>query len=384
MSKKRFGWVFLFMFFLATSLQAQFNLLHSFAGDTTDGEDPIGSLTLKGSKLYGMTEFGGASNNGTIFKINTNGTGFAVLHFFAGGTTDGAYPWGSLILKGSTLYGMTNEGGAYGEGTIFKINTNGTEFELLHSFAGGPSDGGYPRGSLIVKGSTLYGLTHNGGTSDAGTIFKINTNGTGFALLHSFAGYPSDGLAPNGSLILKGSTLYGLTHNGGTSDAGTIFKINTNGSGFALLHSFAGYPSDGAYPDVSVILKGSTLYGMTAYGGTSDDGTIFKINTKGTGFALLHSFAGGTIDGAFPWASLILKGSTLYGMTYQGGTSGYGTIFKTNTNGTGFALLHWFAGYPSDGAYPLGSLIIKGSTLYGMTIFGGASDLGAIFSYNLK
>ncbi len=385
MSKKRFGWVFLFLFFLAVSLQAQINLLHSFAGGASDGEWPCGSPILKGYTLYGMTSGGGTSDLGTIFKINRDGSGFALLHSFAGGASDGAGPSRSLILKGSTLYGMTYGGGGSDLGTIFKINRDGTGFALLHSFGGGALDGEYPWGSLILKGSALYGMTNYGNSSDGGTIFKINTNGAGYMLLHSFAGAPTDGMHPRGSLILKSTSLYGMTVGGGSSLGGTIFKINTNGTGFALLHSFSGGASDGEGPWDSLIVKGSTLYGMVYWGGTSDKGTIFKINANGTGFTLLHSFSGDATDGAYPNGSLILKSSTSYGMTYGGGASNYGTIFKVNTNGTGFELLHSFQGGATDGAYPyFGSLIAKGSTLYGMTNGGGASDLGVIFSFNLK
>ncbi len=382
MTKKQFVWVPLCLFFLAVSLQAQINLLHSFSGGAADGAYPYGSLILKGSTLYGMTHLGGTSYEGTIFKINKDGSGLMLLHSFPGGLSDGANPFGSLILKGSTLYGMTHGGGSP-RGTIFKINNGGTGFMLLHSFAGGAYDGGWPYGSLILKGSTLYGMTVYGGPSDLGTIFKINTNGTEFMLLHSFAGGPADGARPwHTSLILKGSTLYGMT--GGVAYPGTIFKINTNGTGYAVLHFFAGGTSDGANPTGSLIAKGTWLYGMTPYGGISDYGTIFKINTNGTGYAMLYSFAGGASDGASPWGSLILKGSTLYGMTCYGGPSDLGTIFKMNTNGTGYALLHSFAGYPSDGNQPYGSLILKGSTLYGMTTAGGTLDDGVIFSFKLK
>ncbi len=385
MSKKRFGWIFLFMFFLAASLQAQINLLHSFAGGATDGKYPYAAPVLKGSMLYGVTINGGTSDLGTIFAINTNGTGFVVLHSFAGGASDGADPLGSLILKGSTLYGMTSGGGTYSYGTIFKVNTNGTGFALLHTFTGGASDGAGPYGSLILKGSALYGMTYIGGSAAYGTIFKINTNGTGFALLHTFIGGASDGKYPFfASLILKGSVLYGMTQKGGSSDDGTIFKINTNGTGFALLHTFIGGASDGKYPYGSLRAKGSALYGMTFGGGTSDSGTIFKVNTSGTLFALLHSFAGGASDGKSPIGSLVLKGSKIYGMTEKGGNSDLGTIFTITTVGTGFELIHSFAGGASDGAVPNGSLILKGSALFGTANGGGASNYGVIFSLSLK
>ncbi len=388
MSRKQVGWVLFLIFSLTASLQAQYNLLYSFAGGTTDGLQPyFGSLIMSGSTLYGMTAFGGPSNCGTIFKINKDGTGYALLHSFAGSaSSDGAHPFGSLILSGSTLYGMTASGGTNDLGTMFRINTNGMGFVLLHSFAGGGADGQEPYGSLTKSGSTLYGMTYSGGigTANLGTIFKINTNGSGFVLLHSFAGGTADGGQPMGSLLLRGSILYGMTYLGGTTNFGTIFRINTKGSGFVLLHSFAVGTADGYYPQGSLIIKGSILYGMTVDGGTTGYGTIFKINKNGTGFELLHSFAIGAGDGKNPYGSLISKGSMLYGMTERGGTDDYGTIFKINKNGSGFELLHSFAGATSDGSYPFGSLVLKGFTMYGMTYSGGTLDDGTIFSFKLK
>jgi len=363
---------------LALPLRAQINLLHEFAG-VTDGAFPREGLILSGSTLYGMTSNGGDNSMGTIFKIQTNGTGFSLLHEFAGGAADGAIPYGSLILSGSTLYGMTSDGGDSSMGTIFKIQTNGTGFTLLHEFAGGAADGAIPHGSLILSGSTLYGMTFNGGDYGYGTIFTIQTNGTGFSLLHEFTGGTADGAEPDSSLILSSSTLYGTTYKGGDSSLGTIFKIQTDGSGFALLHAFAGGMADGSHPESFLILSSSTLYGTTMNEGDSGGGTIFKIQTDGSGFALLHEFGGGD-DGYYPGGSLILSGSTLYGMTADGGDSDYGTIFKIQTDGSGYSLLHGFAGGAADGKYPPGSLILSGTTLYGTTYAGGDDDCGVIFS----
>ena len=122
-------------------------------------------------------------------------------------------------MSGSTLYGMTPYGGASDRGTVFKVNTDGTGFALLRSFAGAPADGEFPYGSPVVSGSTLYGITPFGGASSRGTVFKVNTDGTGFALVRSFAGAVADGEAPYGSPVVSGSTLYGMTHYRGASDA---------------------------------------------------------------------------------------------------------------------------------------------------------------------
>jgi uncharacterized repeat protein (TIGR03803 family) len=106
-----------------------------------------------------------------------------VLHSFTGSATDGQNPEGSLTPIGATLYGMTQVGGAAADGTVFRINADGTGFGLLHSFAGGPNDGVIPHGSLAASGAALYGLTQGGGSAAGGTVFRINADGTGFGLL---------------------------------------------------------------------------------------------------------------------------------------------------------------------------------------------------------
>jgi uncharacterized repeat protein (TIGR03803 family) len=353
--------------------QAAFSTLHSFAGSTGDGARGKGDLTLSGSTLYGMTYAGGACNTcnegcGTIFKMNADGNGYQVLHSFS--YSDGASPQGSLTLSGATLYGMTSTGGAYCNGTIFRINTDGTKFQVLYNFY--DEGGGY--GSLTLSGSTLYGMTIWGGAGNGGTIFQINTDGNGFQVLHSFS--ESDGTAPQGSLTLSGSTLYGMTNCGGVYNYGTIFKINTDGNGFQVLHSFSGEANDGSYPYGSLTLSGATLYGMTDYGGVANVGTIFQINTDGTGFQVLHSFS--QSDGTVPQGSLTLSGSTFYGTTYAGGAGSCGTILQINTDGVGFQVLYSFSYKHGIAAY--GSLTLSGSTLYGMTYVGGAHGYGTIFS----
>jgi uncharacterized repeat protein (TIGR03803 family) len=372
----------LFALILTSHVMAATVLLHEFAGGADDGLDPRGSLTLSGSTLYGTTYSGGDNDRGVIFKIETDGTGFSLLREFAGGADDGMRPNRSLTLSGSTLYGTTYFGGDDGLGVIFKMETDGTGFSLLHEFAGGADDGQYPDCSLTLNGSILYGMTRNGGDDGRGVIFKIDTDGTGFSLLHEFAGGADDGRNPEGSLTLSGSTLYGMTVFGGDDDLGVIFKIGTDGTGFTLVHEFAGGVDDGLRPRSSLILSGSTLYGTTPPGGDDNLGVIFKIDTDGTGFSLLHEFAGGADDGSGAnYGSLTLSGSTLYGMTFYGGDDDLGVIYKIDTDGTGFRLLHEFAGGADDGSTPWGSsVILSGSTLYGMTREGGDDDYGVVFS----
>jgi uncharacterized repeat protein (TIGR03803 family) len=372
---------------LATPARAATIILHNFTGLVIDGGNPAGSLTLSGSKLYGMTLQGGASGsagNGVVFSMNTDGTGFALPHKFTGLPGDGSQPHGSLTLSGSTLYGMTPHGGNGGVGTdgaLFSMNTDGTGFRMLHSFSGGANDGRSPFGSLTLSGSKLYGMTRNGGPANVGTVFSMNTDGTGFALLHNFTGSSLDGSYPYDSLTLSASKLYGMTSGGGNSSLGTLFSMNTNGTGFSLLHTFTGGVNDGASPFGSLTLSGSKLYGMAHDGGSNNSGVLFSMNADGTGFALLHSFTGGANDGALPFGSLTLSGSTLYGMTRQGGSNNAGTLFSIDTDGTVFEVLESFGSTLARGTYPDGDLTLSddGSGLYGMTEQGGTANRGVIF-----
>jgi uncharacterized repeat protein (TIGR03803 family) len=348
----------------ATTTRAQtYTLLANFGGQQPS------DLTLAGATLYGTTQSGG-TGNGTVFKIDTNDTGFANLHFFSGGNDDGGNPSGAPVLSGSTIYGTTISGGnSYNKGTVYQVDTNGDDYTILFSFV--PWVEVNPVGSLTLSGTDLFGLT----TAGNGTLFTINTNGSGCTDLHTFGGqltnivglvtnvFP-DGSSPNAPLILSGSTLYGTTSSGGSdTNYGTVFKINTDGTGYTVLHSFSNAAGDGYNPRSPLILSGSTLYGTTV-GAARSNGTVFKINTNGTGFAILYGFGLTAADGYNPYGPVTLSGSTLYGTTTYGGSNSYGTVFQVNTDGTRYQVLYNFTG--GNGSYPTGSLLLSGSALYGI------------------
>lgn len=363
-----------------------YTILHHFSGAVNGGSLPHGSLCVDSGTLYGITWEGGTNNKGTIFSIQTDGTGFKILHSF-GGAGDGWRPYGSLVSDGSRLYGMTLWGGTGLElGIIFSIKMDGTGYTVIHSFTGSPHGGSGPWDSLILDSGILYGMTTGGGISGIGTVFAIQTDGTGFVIIHSFTGTTDAAADPKGNLLLNNDVFYGMTPSSqsGTYD-GTVFSLNKSGSTYQLLHLF-GDGKDGKSPYGSLILDGSFLYGMTETGGENDKGTIFSIRTDGTGQTVLYSFSGGNNDGDRPYDSLILSGTTLYGMTvWGGGEPGYGTLFSIQTDGTGYTSLHRFEGFLSgDGAHPYGNVIMDGTTLYGMTKEGGTTNNGVIFSFRLS
>ena len=263
-----------------------------------------------------------------------------------------------------------------GLGLIPAGRAAGQTFMTLHNFTATAgmspytnSDGAYPRGSMAISGNTLYGTTEEGGSTGYGTVFSVNANGTGFTNLHSFV-YASEGGYVEAGLVLVSNTLYGTAYEGGSSGYGTVFALNTDGTGFKVLHIFT-YRTDGGYPQGGLIASGNTLYGTAEDGGSTGYGTVFSLNTDGTGFTLLHTFVYAK-DGGYPEDRLILSGNTLYGTALEGGGSSYGTVFALTTNGTGFTNLHNFTAagttYPytnSDGVYPYGGLALWGNTLYG-------------------
>ena len=206
----------------------------------------------------------------------------------------------NYTLYGVTFFGGTNGNGpgTGGYGTVYKVNSDGSGFQTLHVFASGQNaTNGYgPAGGLALSGSTLFGTTSGGGKYGTGTIFQINTNGTGFAVLKNFSAYGSDsaynytnsdGMAPEGRLILTGDTLYGTTLEGGTNGGGgVVYSINTNGNKFTVLHSFSNpvnngnyvyTNSDGGGTRAGLLLSGNVLFGTTPYGGTYGGGTLFAI-----------------------------------------------------------------------------------------------------------
>ena len=306
--------------------------LHSFCSQSgcTDGGAPSTTLIqATNGDLYGTTYNGGANSSGTIFKITPSGT-LTTLHSFD--ETDGYGPVEGVVqATNSELYGTMYSGGANSSGTVFKITPSGT-LTTIYSFCSqsGCTDGSQPsRGEGMVEATNgaLYGITEAGGAYGSGTIFKITPSGT-LTTLHSFDG--TDGQSPEGGLVqATNGNLYGTTSGGGANSSGTIFKITPSGT-LTTLHSFDG--TDGLSPKAALIqATNGNLYGTTSGGGANSSGTIFKITPSGT-LTTLHSFCSRSdcTDGSNPYfAGLVQEtNGTLYGMTYGGGANGDGAVFS--------------------------------------------------------
>jgi len=363
-----------------------FTVLHTFT-NSPDGHPLNGGILLSGNVIYGTTGVGGAFGNGTVFSINSNSTDLTNLHSFTAYTNftnnDGAWPVCVLVLSGNALFGTTFYGGSGGNGTVFRMNTDGTGFTNLHYFtatvSNTNSDGANPQTGLIISGNTLFGVANSGGSLGKGTIFAVNTDGTGFTNLHNFGAIPSDGFTPSTSLVVSNNVLYGTAAQGGSHSSGIIFSINTDGTGYKILYNF-----DTINFPTSLILSGNTLYGTAEngqFGGQK--GSVYSFNLTNSAFTSLHDFTGP--DGVQPY-SLILAGRTLYGTTASGYNTNRGSIFSVNADGTGFNSLYAFSttsgakSTNSDGAYAIPQLAYGANTLYGMSTAGGLFGNGTLFS----
>ncbi len=288
--------------------------------------------------------------------------------------TDGANPGASLVQgTDGNFYGTTAKGGANGYGTVFKITPAGT-LTTLHSFDG--TDGYEPLAGLVqANDGNFYGTTYYGGNGGCqlpgcGTVFKI-TSGGALTTLHSFAG--ADGAAPLAGLVQAADgNFYATTVYGGTYNDGTVFKI-TSGGALTTLYSFCAQTGcNGTYPSAGLVqATDGNFYGTAFYGGTYNDGTVFKITAEGT-LTTLYSLGGGA--GANPWAAALVQATdgSFYGTALNGGTYGDGVVFKITSSGT-LTTLHSFNS--SDGANPQGGLVqATDGNFYGTTFFGGAND----------
>ena len=375
---------------LSQSKGNHFGVDYSFKGQ--DGSAPTATLIQDAAgNLYGTTSSGGATGLGVVFKLSTANQE-TVLHSFSG--PDGATPNGRLVLDGAgNLYGTTSAGGASGLGTVFKIDVSGTE-TVLHSFTGNP-DGANPYAGLVIDGSgNLYGTTEAGGSSNFGTVFSVDSNGVE-AVVHSFAGEPTDGADPKADITLDtAGNLYGTTFTGGSQGFGTVFEIDAANSE-TILYNFSDL-ADGSNPFGGLTLDANgVLYGTTENGGKKSangpignpdlerpygccKGVVYSIGSSG--FSVLYTFTGGN-DGGMPTADLVLSGGVLYGTTLSGGPANRGTAFSVTVATDTESILHGFTGKTDGGIPGAGLLLGSNGLLYGTTEDGGHYQHGIVFQF---
>ena len=360
-----------------SSACAKERVLYTFTGNN-DGSEPLSApIRDRSGNLYGTTEYGGADDEGVVFKLAPDGM-LTVLHTF--NSADGGNPIGRLLMdRKGNIYGTTFDGGSDGRGAVFKLKPDGTE-KVLHSLCTETncSDGAYPYAGLIIDNSkNLYGTTSeggNGGVDGPGTVFKLAPDGTE-TVLYAFNG-GSDGGIPESELLADASgNLYGTASEGGSQGHGVVFEVTAQGAE-NVLYSFCSKSgcADGARPIGGLIADASgNLYGTTGGGGDSTGhGVVFKLAPDGTE-TVLHTFAGYPSDGENPMSTLVMDGEgDLYSTTLQGGNADYGTAFEVFPDGTESVLYNFQEA--SDGGFPRGLAIDGKGDLFGTAPYGGSGS----------
>ena len=379
---------------LATAVAASaqtFKTLVNFDG--TNGGFPEYMSLVQGEDgyYYGTTEGGGPNGGpGTVFKISPNGN-LTTVYSFSG--ADGGDPYAGLIVAlDGNFYGTTTGGGANGYGTVFKISAGGN-LSTLYSFCAqnGCADGEEPIAVLVqAADGNFYGTTLYGGDPSCnapygcGAVFKMTPSGA-MTTLHSFAGYPTDGALPSAGLIqATDGQLYGTTWIGGSGNGGTFFRLSLGGK-LTIVHSFS--YADGLLPHGRLVQAADgALYGTTGAGGTNGAGTVFRATLSGK-LTTLYSFCSqnGCADGGTPYAGLVQgTDGNFYGTTTEGADLGCnapygcGAVFKITPGGNLTTLQNFDA---SNGSYSYGELLqATNGMLYGTTCLGGTYGQGTVFS----
>jgi uncharacterized repeat protein (TIGR03803 family) len=365
-----------------------------------NGAAPSGELVqLSDGTFYAVAFAGGANGSGAILKFKNGDTQPTPIYSFTAAlgptngiliNSDGVGPEGGLVLANDGfLYGTTSTGGASGNGTIFRVSTSGV-LTSLHSFAatdanGFNGDGSTPRAKLLqASDGNLYGTTVLGGAAAEGVVFRISPSGV-FSVVYAFpavdtSGFNIPGTQPSAPLILAtDGNLYGVAEHGGANGLGTVFAIAPSGQ-LTVVHTFSAAPTssniDGGLPSASLMqARDGNLYGTTSAYGAQGFGTIFSITLQGA-FTTLYSFEGiaqgatNLFDGTNPSGPLIEgPDGTLYGTAAQGGGAGYGAVFGLAPSSRVYSLLYSFGADSVSGAGPSGGLMFASDgNLYGLTV----------------
>lgn len=350
------------------------------------GGHPKGTLSIAGSsKLVGNTYDGGPANYGVTFTIATDGSNYnasGIYDFFG----VGANPFGSLLYSPSQYkyYGLTFNGGNTSNGMLVSVDTTSFLLSGVFSFNDAGLNGGFPIGGLIkANNGKVYGTTSKGGINGSGIAFELDASGANFQKMAEFNG--STGADPRGSLIETANGKFiGMSFAGGSFSFGCIYEIDpalafpsTPVQKLALSSGLGTYPRGGIFK-----ANNGKYYGLTSSGGNNNDGVLFEYNPVTNNYIKRHDFSSAA-TGSAPVGNLVQAANGfLYGFTNSGGANGGGVIFKYNPIDSTFTKVYDFTN--ANGISPEGTLVFNPTNglLYGMTKLGGTNARGVLFSFN--
>ena len=387
---------------------------------TTDiRTDQPSDLVAVAGKLYASQPQSGRYGHGSVFSVDTTSGSEAGIYDFTGGPSTFLYQTitnPGLIQANGRLFGVSPNGGAYGNGSLFQTTIATGSTAPLYSFTGN-LDGGIPRGRVLLKNNVLYGgssessgffgklfafslATHtlsdiftfsdkNGFSADHGlvpyggllygvaahSLFSVDPATGAFTTLQAL-GSTTDNVVPSSRLLLLGGALFGTVQTGPAGPNGAVFKYDIAAGAYSVLHSFTA-ANDGQDPQAGLTALGGKLYGTTSQGGTGS-GTVYSVDPVTGAEAVLHAFGSQSTDGSAPAGGLVALGGFLYGTTSAGGKANQGTIFRLDRTTGKAVTIYSFKG-AADGSTPAGDLIAVGPAIYGTTSYAGQQNLGTIF-----
>ncbi len=392
---------------VASAWASSETVIYNFCSQTScvDGYTPYGALVAdaSGNHLFGTTYNGGTHGFGEVFELTNSGgtwTETVIYSFLGAANSDGAYPFGGLVLDASgNIFGTTYQGGPSSQGSVFELTKSGSNWNetVLHAFQDvSGSDGYYPYGGLTFDAAgNLYGTTQAGGKLGGGTVFQLKASNGKFTykVIHGFTTSASAAYYPYGGVVVdpKTGNLYGTTYYGGLVwNAGAVYQLRqvSNVWIFSVIYNFLG-DSLGQFTEAGLTMDGAgNLYGTTYQGGDFNLGEVFKLTLSGKKWTqkVIYSFKGyAKKDGAYPYYAGVTMDAAgnLYGSTYQGGSSAannlnYGTVYKLAA-GTFKETVLWSFGTTGDGYYPYHQPIFVNGKLYGTANNGGLHGYGAVY-----
>ncbi len=374
-----------------------YDVIYSFGNNSNEGETPQTKLLkANNGKLYGIAVEGGTTGDGVVFEIDIAGNYTVKYDFttFANGSYNDtiSFEYSNSLVQATdgNIYGTAIKGGQYGGGVLYRLDANGDNYAKLHDFdiAIG-SDGYFPMGSMVLApNNKLYGTTNRGGNaSNAGTIYSYDYTGNTFELLHYFQGTNLDYKNPNGNLTYHNGKLWGTCPAGGANGEGLLFSCDTLTGNIVDTYSFdsnSGYKPTGLMAFGNAQLGLDTLFGLTKSGGDWGDGVSFYYVPSNGSYAYFSFDDIGQATGNSCTSGLIQSSldNHFYGLVEKGGTLDAGTFVKCST--IGLEKIFDFNGPGSDGGKPQASLLYASNgRLYGTTEYGGAYNLGILFTTDL-
>jgi len=377
--------------FIAPTCQAEtIQILHSFTGGS-DGAGANGKLLLYNDYLYGTAVYGGAYGNGVIFKVKTDGTHFATVYnfpVFNGPTAPiyGGWPSAGMVSNGETFYGTTEAGGAFGWGIVFAFNPKSNVLRPLYAFKGN-RDGFFPSSELVYQNGTIYGMTNTGPYTGA-SIYSLDPSTRKITVLHYF----NDVVAPIGGPIVSATgVVYGTTAAGGSpkclGGCGTVFSVDLSDKKFAFIYKFTGNAKIGKGPASTLAFDDNGVaYGSDGgLGSFIKSSSIFSYEPSNNKFSIDYSFSGKS-DGTGPARGMVFDANTktFVGISDSsfGGFSGVpiGLAFRFDPNTKTIMPIHNFAADGSEGAGLFYVPIVDAAgNIYGIANTAGALGHGTIY-----